>query len=284
VIEPTQITFPPELWQRWNWSPWLLLGLLLAVLLYGRGVATLWAQAGRGRGLAPWRAVAFAGGLLTLLISLMAPLAVLFASHMLQHTLLMLVAAPLIALGAPERVLPWALPRAWRAPLRDRVLRPLRAPWRLLSSLPVACALYFGLFWLWHLPSLYRLSLEEHAVHVLVHGGFLATALLFWHAVGIGRRHPSPAGILALFVAGLQNSVLSALILSAQTPWYADHARNALLCNLAPIEDQRMAGLIMMLPCDAIYLGAALWQGARWLRSLERRDAVAERAAGGSDA
>jgi hypothetical protein len=33
----------------------------------------------------------------------------------------------------------------------------------------------------------------------------------------------------------------------------------------------------MMLPCDAIYLGAALWLGARWLGELERRTRRAER-------
>jgi putative membrane protein len=279
----TQATLPPELWQGWRLSPLLLAGLVLAALLYGRGVAALWRRAGRGRGLRPWRALAFAGGMLALAAALLAPLDVLFASHMLQHTALALLAAPLLILGAPHVALLWALPLAWRLRLRDGLWRGLRGSWRLLAGLPVACGLYVAVFWLWHLPALYQLALESRAAHLLAHGSFLGTALLFWHAVGLGARRPHGAGILALFVAGVQNSLLSALILTAQTPWYAGHARNALLCNIAPLDDQRMAGLIMMLPCDAIYLGAALWLGAIWLAQIERRTQRAERLAGRAD-
>jgi putative membrane protein len=277
----TQATFPPELWQQWRWGPLLLVGV--AALLYGRGVVTLWRRAGRGRGVRPWRAAAFAGGLLALAAALAAPLDVLFASHMLQHTVLALAAAPLLVLGAPQVALLWALPRPWRLWLRDGPWRRLRAPWGLLASLPVACGLYIATFWLWHLPSLYQLALESRAAHLLAHGSFLATALLFWHAVGLGARRPRGAGIVALFVTAVQNSLLSALILTAETPWYAGHISNALLCNIAPLDDQRMAGLIMMLPCDAIYLGAALWLGAIWLGDLERRTLRAERLAGRAD-
>jgi putative membrane protein len=279
----TQATFPPELWQDWRLSPLPLAMLALAALLYGRGVAALWRRAGRGRGVRPWRALAFAGGLLTLAAALVAPLDVLFASHMLQHTVLALLAAPLLVLGAPQVALLWALPPPWRQRLRDGVWRGLRGPWRLLASLPVACGLYVAVFWLWHLPALYQLALGSRAAHLLAHGSFLGTALLFWHAVGLGAQRPHGAAILALFVAGVQNSLLSALILAARTPWYAGHARNALLCNIAPLDDQRMAGLIMMLPCDAIYLGAALWLGATWLGQIERRTQRAERLAGRAD-
>lgn len=191
---------------------------------------------------------------------------------MAQHALISLAAAPLLVLGAPLALLLWGLPAAWRAPLTSLGGRWLRALWRALTALPVATGLYVVVFWLWHVPALYEAALHSPALHALAHGSYLGAAVLFWWAVGLGGgRASSLAGIAALFVAGLQNSALSALILSARAPWFADHARNALLCNLAPLEDQRLAGLIMMLPCDLVYLGAAMGLGAAWLRGLERR-------------
>jgi putative membrane protein len=254
----------------------LLLGLGLLGALYGRGLAALWGRAGRGRGVRAWRAAAFGGGLLVLLAALAMPLSALFATHMAQHALISLVAAPLLVLGLPMIPLAWAMPAPWRRRL-PTLLAPLRRPWAALSALPVACTLYAGVFWLWHVPGLYEAALHRSGLHGLAHSSFLATALLFWWAVGLGGgRRPSGASLAALFVIGVQNSALSALIISAPAPWFADHARNALLCNLAPLEDQQLAGLIMMLPCDLIYLMAALGLGYLWLRDNERRARRAE--------
>ena len=49
---------------------------------------------------------------------------VLFSGHMVQHVLLMMAAAPLLALGAPAHVWLWALPLAtlWGGPLRPHGL------------------------------------------------------------------------------------------------------------------------------------------------------------------
>src|SRR5476649_314992 len=72
-----------------------------------------------------WRAAAFWLGLLSILLALQSPIEMLarqlFWVHMVQHLLLMVVAAPLLALASP-----WT--RMWRAlPLRLRrsVARPL---------------------------------------------------------------------------------------------------------------------------------------------------------------
>ncbi|WP_298231313.1 cytochrome c oxidase assembly protein, partial [uncultured Azohydromonas sp.] len=98
-------------------APWaaLVITLLgLSALLYVLGVARLWQHAGVGHGIARARAAAFTLGWLTLAASLLGPLdhwaTESFAAHMLQHELLMLVAAPLLVLGRPLAAWTWALP------------------------------------------------------------------------------------------------------------------------------------------------------------------------------
>lgn len=259
--------------QGWAFHPLPLLLAALVGALYGRGLAALWARAGRGRGVPAWRALCFAAGLVVLVAALSLPLGALFSTHMAQHALLSLAAAPLLVLGAPQIALIWALPRAWRSriPALPRLPRAGRP-----ALLAEACLLAAATLWLWHLPGLYEAALHGPGLHAAAHGSFLGTAALFWWAVGLGGGPVSGASVVALFAMGLQNSALSALILAAREPWFGDHARAALLCDLAPLDDQRLAGLIMMLPCDAVYLGAALGLGAIWLRDLERRAQLAE--------
>src|SRR4051794_16373393 len=86
--------------------------------LYAAGVARVWRRAGYGQGVRPREALAFACGWLTLAVALLPPLTVWseqwLAAHMVQHELLMVVAAPLVAASAPIAALVWALPAALR--------------------------------------------------------------------------------------------------------------------------------------------------------------------------
>src|SRR5689334_10408623 len=93
--------------------------LVIAVgAAYGAGVARLWRNAGVGQGIVRGQAIAFACGWLALAAALLSPLdelaGRLFAAHMAQHELLMVVAAPLVALASPLVALMWTLPRSGR--------------------------------------------------------------------------------------------------------------------------------------------------------------------------
>src|SRR5437762_2801295 len=93
--------------------------LVLAVgVAYGASVARLWRNAGVGQGIARGQAAAFACGWLALAAALVSPLDELaerlFAAHMAQHELLMVVAAPLVALASPLVAFMWTLPRGGR--------------------------------------------------------------------------------------------------------------------------------------------------------------------------
>ena len=107
-----------ELWTAWIWEPGVVFGLTLSAWLYVRGVQGLWYTSTAGGGIGRWEVVAFGGGWLVLGVALLSPLhalgGLLFSAHMLQHVLLMLIAAPLLVLGRPHMPFLWGLPSLGR--------------------------------------------------------------------------------------------------------------------------------------------------------------------------
>ena len=107
-----------EVGTTWTWDPWVVLPLVLSAVLYTVGVARLWRRAGVGRGVRRWQVVCFALGWLLLAAALVAPLhwlgERLFSAHMIEHEVLMTLAAPLLVLARPVGGMLWALPPRWR--------------------------------------------------------------------------------------------------------------------------------------------------------------------------
>lgn len=259
---PGRAPEPHDLWRAWTFAPVVLLALALSAWLYGRGLHILWDRVGRRRVVAPWRAASFAASVAALFLALVSPIdavgSALFAMHMLQHLLLIMVAAPLMALGDPLFVMLWALPirtrkgraRWWHG------ARLLRGTWRVLRLAPIAWALHVIALWLWHTPALYELAMRSEPVHVAEHVTFFATALLFWWLPlePHGRRLSAGAAILYLFLAALQSTILGALITFARRPWYPSHFGTTAAWGLSPLDDQQLAGLLMWIPAGIVYL------------------------------
>jgi putative membrane protein len=273
---------PGEWWRAWAPEPAVLLALAVLATAYHRGLRRLW-RAGP-RAVTGRQALAFAAGLAAVALALVSPLdtlsGALFAAHMAQHMLLIMVAAPLLVLGAPGLPLLLALPPAWRRRLARIRRHPLAtAGWRLLSRPAVAWAVHVGALWLWHLPGPYQTALASDPVHAAEHASFLGTAMLFWWVVlSADRRRRLAPGFAALylFAAALQGSALGALLLFAPAPLYPLQALGSASFGLPPLADQQVAGLIMWIPADLVYLGSAATLFMRWLLSLEgaapRRD------------
>lgn len=263
---PGRAPEPHDLWQSWTFPPVVVIGLALGAWCYARGVRALWRRAGTGRGVPGWRAASFAGGLAAVAVALLSPVdrvaSALFSVHMVQHLLLVLVAAPLIVLGEPLAVTMWALPvrarravaRAWRrAPMASALWLALRHP-------ATAWSLHVVALWLWHAPRLYDAALGDNGVHELEHASFFLTALLFWMAPFDRHRHRLGLGAasLYLFAAGLQGTILGALMTLARHPLYQAHLETTARWGLTPLEDQQLAGLIMWIPAGLVYLGALI--------------------------
>ena len=267
---------PRRLWAAWTWEPLVLLSLALAAGLYCRGYNRLWQRAGTGRGVRAWQVEAYGAGIAVVFIALVSPLDALssdlFAAHMVQHLLLMLVAAPLIVAGRPQTAMLWALSQPGRQRLGRWSRWPgLRGSWQILRRPPAAWLLATAALWLWHLPVLYQAALRSENVHALEHACLLGTALLFWYVLAEqsgGRRRRYGATIAYVLSMALQSSVLGVVLVFSR-PWYPAYAATTAAWNLTPAEDQQIAGLIMWIPAGAIYLIAVLAVIVRWAAADE---------------
>jgi putative membrane protein len=270
------------LWTSWNLDPLVLAGLAMAGWAYLRGVGALWRGDSR-RGVTPWQAVSFAGGLIVLFAALISPLhplgRELLWAHMVQHVLLVLVAAPLLVLGSPVVPMTLALPIPWRRRIRGwgRVSW-LRSTGHFLARPLVAWLLHVTTLWAWHAPALYDAAVRSHVIHAMEHLSFLATALLFWWvALPQGRRHLARgADVLYVFTGGVQSGALGALLAFAGTPVYAVYAHTTIRWGLTPLQDQQLAGLVMWIPAGLLYVVAAGFLFTRWMTSVEREARKAE--------
>lgn len=224
------------------------------------------------------RACAFAGGWLALFVALVSPLdalgSSLFAAHMTQHELLMVVAAPLIVLGRPMAPLLVALPAALRGEF-SRARRSVfgRSARRLLFSPLAAWMLHAAVLWIWHVPVLFEATLESGLVHTLQHMSFLLSALIFCEALihGDEGRMGYGAAVIYLFTTAVHTSVLGALLTFSATVWYPVYETTARAWGLSPLEDQQVGGLVMWVPAGIVYtIGGVLMLGL-WMREAERR-------------
>jgi putative membrane protein len=260
---------PHDLWSAWNLDPFLLLAIALTAWIYLRG------RRGRERG--AWRPWCFGGGLAAIAVALVSPLdalsEALASAHMVQHVLLLLVAAPLFAVGAPVVSLLRGCPVASVRALgrARRALRLMRANLHVRTDPIVVWLLHAGTIWFWHAAVPYDAALQSHALHVVEHASFLTTAVLFWSVVIGSRSASSGLGVLLVFAMAVQSVFLSALLTFARTPWYGPYADTTRAWGLEPLADQHLAGVIMWVPTGAIYVGVALALLVAWLHAIERR-------------
>mgnify|MGYP003575553688 CR=1 FL=1 len=266
----------PAAWsgEAWLWLLWGLPGLLVLA-----GTARLWQQAGVGAGVSRLQATSFVLGWWTLGLCLLSPLdafgQVLFWAHMVQHELMMLVAAPLLVLARPLGPLVWGLPTRWR-PGAATLARGLglQAAMRLLTRPAVAWWVHAVVLWGWHAPSLFSAALVTRWVHELQHTSFLLAALVFWWSVlplaGRGREGPA---MFSVFTTLLHTGLLGALLTFSERAWYAPYVATAPARGMSAVEDQQLGGLIMWVPGSVAYLAAALVLCAAWLQASGSRRA-----------
>ena len=269
-----QVVPPSDLAGSWTFEPALLATLAVAALVHGRGRTRLGRRIARTK--EKRRAVAFYGGLVVLAAALMSPLdamaAALFSGHMVQHLLLMLVAAPLLVYARPTAALVAGLPAGGREAARDARSGPLRGTAHALANPLVVWIIGTLALWAWHMPALYEAALVHEPVHVLEHASFLGAAVLFWSVVfasGARRGVPRPVAIVLVFASGVQSSALGAVLLFASTPLYRVHAAGARVWDVSPLADQQLAGALMWSPPALLYIVVMGWLLVRWFDEME---------------
>ena len=273
-------------WTRWELAPGIVLPLVISAALYAVGVRRLWRRAGRGHGVRDWQVACFWSGWVVTALSLVSPLheisEQLFSAHMVQHELLMVVAAPLLVLGRPLVPMLWALPiRARRGVGGWGRARPIRASWRWITAPLAAWCIHAAAIWIWHAPALFEATLTSDFVHSLQHASFLGSALLFWWALFHGSRGRLGYGsaVMYVFTTAVHTGALGALLTFSRLLWYPAYGNAAAIWGMTPLEDQQLAGLIMWIPASLTYLAACLWLLAAWMNESERRVVRQEQAA-----
>ena len=176
-----------------------------------------------------------------------------FTWHMVQHMLLTVVAAPLLAMGAPAVLS--RLPQRWRR-MTASVTGPGWVAWLL-----VALGLQSAAMVLWHLPPAFQAAVEHDPLHGLEHITMLATAVFFWWVVFAAGSSRVAVSIVALFFATGVCSALGAGLTLANHTWYPAYRSGS---------DQAMGGVIMWAVVGTAYLVGAVILFFSWLASLER--------------
>jgi putative membrane protein len=218
-----------------------------------------------------WRRRVFTSGVAVLVLVLLPPLEPLversFPTHMAQHIALLLVAAPLLALGTPGLPLLLALPRRWRRPVAAlRASAPARRA-RAVAAVPaVVVAVHAAVVCAWHLPSLYEAALASSAVHVTEHAAFLAVGWWFWSLVTVPADLLDGRTVLYVVASGLPMNLLGAVLTFAPRPLYPAQTGT----GSRALTEQQLAGLLMWVPAALVSLGLCVVLVLLWLRRLER--------------
>jgi putative membrane protein len=285
----------------WQFETEVIIGLAVAAFLYARGWRRLRRKGRGGRLLRPWRAWCYAGGLTAIGIALLSPVgtfgSLLMSMHMIQHLLLVMIAAPLIWLGAPMLPVLWAFSRSNRRRLGRLLHRdhPVHRFFAFLTRPGIALPLFVIVILIWHYPPLYDAAQGRTLTHDLEHFSFLAAALLYYwpliHPTGSPRRMSYGAGILYLFPAKITGFVIGASLSMAQTPWYQTYINAPRLWGLSALDDQQLAGLIMWIFGGLLYIFPLLLlvvmmihedEGDVWVPEVVR-EREAARAAGATE-
>jgi putative membrane protein len=230
---------PETLLFRFNLDPILIAALVVLTVLHLNYL--------RRRGGMP---IAATGWLITsaALISPLCALSVsLFSARVGQHMVLILCAAPLLALGTPQVSNRWARRSVW------------------LSTVSFLVAL-----WFWHMPGPYDATFDSTLTYWAMHLTLFGSAVALWRALLRSPRQVSGDVLLAGVLTSMQMGFLGAILTTASRPLYFRHLATAQLWGLTPLQDQQLGGTLMWVPGIILFLWAALYALGR-LRSLAER-------------
>ncbi len=281
----------PGFWD-WAFDPPLVLVIDLAIFYLLGARRTFTPE--RKRVAQRWRCASFWASLAILAIALASPIerlsADLFWVHMIQHVLLIAVAAPLFVAAAPWIRLCRCLPldaRRWlaRGLCHGERTAPLRALSRWLGR-PVPSFAAFSVVLLgWHLPALFDATLESTTLHAFEHTLFFLTAVLFWkQVIPSAPLHIRlvPAQRVGYLIGGMIVSWALAVVLAlaphALYSHYADLPSRP--GGISALADQQLAAGVMWVPGSVTFLIVLFVYVHRWLAPPSPGDPVARRLAG----
>jgi putative membrane protein len=250
-------------------EPLQLLPPFAALVAYAVRARTL---ARQGRPVPTWRGFCFAAGVALLLAALVTPLAhigsELVLAHMAQHVMMADLAALLMVLGLTGPLL--------QPVLATRVAHRLRV----LAHPVVAFALWAIDLYVWHLPVLYQAALSSEPVHALQHTTFVFFGFTMWLAL-LGPL-PQPEwfgnGARLLYIVGvrLTGALLGNVFLWSESVFYPDYRPGQASWDVTPLQDQGVAGTIMMIESSIVTVLLLGWLFVKTARESEEKQELLE--------
>ena len=275
----------------WSLNPPLVLCAVLAALYWIGARRTVTPE--RKRRAQRWRDACFYGALAVLVVALSSPLdglsEQLFWAHMIQHVLLLLLAAPLIVISAPWIRLWRCLPlhtRRWlaRGLSHGRRTAPLRAAARFFGR-PAPSFVAFSLVLLgWHIPAMFDATLRSSALHALEHTLFFGAAVMFFKQVIPSaplRTTLAPPWRVAYAIGAMIVSWVLAVVLALEPHAIYPHYAHELTRpgGISALADQQLAAGIMWVPGSVTLLIVVFVYVHRWLTPSEPGNTRAARLA-----
>lgn len=254
---------------QWQFGPLAIAIMAVAGAVYVAGV----------RRVSQWpvqRTVSFSLGILVTFFATQSVIGVYdmsrHAAHMVQHLLLIMVAAPLFAFAAPLELLRRAVPAS------ERLFQSL--PLRIVLNPIIGFALYAVFIPVSHLSGLFDLMLRSMWFHHFEQIAFLVSGYLFFrHAIGVENEtelHPGLRLIYVMAAVPIDTVTGLALAMSSHNPFPA--YLNSMRSPHEILNDIHLGGAIMWIGGDALMLLLLIPLVVRWLKfeTLRTREIDAE--------
>jgi putative copper resistance protein D len=187
-----------------------------------------------------------------------------FSDHMIQHLMLIMVAAPLFALARPLDLAYEASSATVRRFLDGDAMKAITHPL-------FAFALYFVFIPVTHLTGLFNLMMEHEWVHHVEQIGFLVVGYLFFRAAfGLERGftlHPGLRLVYVMAAVPVDTFTGLALDMNSRVP-YPMYAMSGPVgsTNSTILSDIHLGGAIMWIGGDALMLLACIPIAVAWVR------------------
>lgn len=171
----------------------------------------------------------------------------LFAAHMMQHLMLIAIAAPLLAASRSKAI---SLPPVW------------------------AWLLFVATFLFWHWTVAFRWAAESAGLEILELASILLTAFLFWSAAFATDGLSYGARALFVMTGAVATDLPGVIMVFAPTAICTMPGENASAWGLTPLQDQQIAGMLMWVPANLIFFAIATYLFARWMAAPDQHHPV----------
>jgi putative membrane protein len=228
---------PGELAGRFNTDAMLIAMLLLLMLAHVRAL--------RGDvqrvplALAGWAAAAAA------FVSPLCALSVaLFSARVAQHMILILIAAPLLALAMPPR---------WEKP----------------AHLWPATLAFLIALWFWHMPAPYTATFRSTPLYWTMHMTLFGSAIWLWSALLAHPPKRAASALAAGTMTSMQMGLLGAVLTFSSHALFVPHYFTTIAWGFTPLGDQQLGGALMWVPGCLLFLTTSLRSASLLWRAME---------------